>query len=351
MRCTRLPFTTGLLGARLALTLGAALVAALPAQAQPTSPTIERIKSRGYVTCGASQGVPGLSRPDEKGYYRGFDADFCRVFAAAILGDREKARYVPLNAGQRFLALQTGEIDVLPRTSTITYSRDMAVRFVSIYQYDGDAVLVRKKDNIKTGKELANRTVCLQGGGSLTENALLETEQEHKIKIKKVYFDSTIQARDAYFAGRCDGYITDGTAAAGQRATVAKNPDEHIMFRVGHLAEPNGLVIARGDDRLFDIVRWSFNALLWAETYGITAANVEQRAASGTAEERRVLGAAGFGKTIGLDDKWVFNIIKQVGNYGEIWDRNLGTQSPLKVPRGMNALWRNGGLMFPHPWD
>lgn len=339
---------------RCAALLGAGLAMwclASAAQAQPQSPALERIKTRGYVTCGASQGVPGLSRPDEKGYYRGFDSDICRAIAAAVLGDREKARYVPLNAGQRFLALQTGEIDVLPRTSTITYSRDMAVRFVQIYQYDGDAVLVRKKDNIKSGKDLNNKTVCLQGGGSLTENAILETEAEYKIKTKKVYFDSTLQARDAYFAGRCDAYITDGTAAAGQRATVAKNPDEHIMFKVGHMAEPNGLVIARGDDKLFDIARWTLNALIWAEAAGITSANVEQRAASGSAEDKRVLGAPGFGKVIGLDDKWVFNVIKQVGNYAEVWDRNLGKDSPLKVPRGLNALWRNGGLYHPFPWD
>lgn len=337
---------------RCAALLGAGLVAlcSMPV-AHAQSAVLDRIKSRGYVTCGASQGVPGLSRPDEKGYYRGFDSDMCRAFAAAVLGDREKARYVPLNAGQRFLALQTGEIDILPRTSTITYSRDMAVRFVQIYQYDGDAVLVRKKDNIKSGKDLSNKTVCLQGGGSLVENALLETEAENKIKTRKVYFDSTLQARDAYFAGRCDAYITDGTAAAGQRATVAKNPDEHIMFKVGHMAEPNGLVIARGDDKLFDIVRWTFNALIWAETAGITSVNVEQRAANGSAEERRVLGAPGFGKVIGLEDKWVFNVIKQVGNYAEVWDRNLGKDSPLKVPRGLNALWRNGGLYHPYPWD
>ena len=327
----------------------AALCLAPVASAQ--SAALDRIKTRGYVTCGASQGVPGLSRPDEKGYYRGFDSDICRAFAAAILGDREKARYVPLNAGQRFLALQTGEIDILPRTSTITYSRDMAVRFVQIYQYDSDAVLVRKKDKIKSSKDLNNKTVCLQGGGSLTENAILETEAEYKIKIKKVYFDSTLQARDAYFAGRCDAYITDGTAAAGQRATVAKNPDEHLMFTVGHMAEPNGLVIARGDDKLFDITRWTLNALIWAEANGITADNVEQRAASGSAEEKRVLGGAGFGKIIGLDDKWVFNVIKQVGNYAEVWDRNLGKDSPLKVARGLNALWRNGGLYHPYPWD
>lgn len=327
----------------------AVLCGASAAQAQ--SATLDRIKSRGYVTCGASQGVPGLSRPDEKGYYRGFDSDICRAFAAAILGDREKARYVPLNAGQRFLALQTGEIDILPRTSTITYSRDMAVRFVQIYQYDGDAVLVRKKDNIKTGKDLNNKTVCLQGGGSLTENALLETEAEYKVKIKKVYFDSTIQARDAYFAGRCDGYITDGTAAAGARATVAKNPDEHIFFRVGHMAEPNGVVIARGDDKLFDIVRWTLNALVWAEAQGITSANVERLAAGGSPEQKRVLGGTGFGKTIGLADKWVFNVIRQVGNYAELWDRNLGKDSPLKLSRGLNALWRDGGLYHPYPWD
>ena len=319
--------------------------------ASAQSATIDRIKSRGYVTCGASQGVPGLSRPDEKGYYRGFDSDICRSFAAAILGDREKTRYVPLNAGQRFLALQTGEIDILPRTSTITYSRDMAVRFVQIYQYDGDSILVRKKDGIKKAKDLNGKTLCLQGGGSLTENAVLETESEYKIKIKKVYFDSTIQARDAYFAGRCDGYITDGTAAAGARATVAKIPDEHALIRVGHMAEPNGVVIARGDDKLFDVVRWTLNALIWAEAQGVNAANVEQLATIGTPEQRRVLGGAGFGKVIGLEDKWVFNVIKQTGNYAEIWDRNLGKDSPLNVPRGLNALWRDGGLYHPYPWD
>ncbi|MCF8203511.1 MAG: transporter substrate-binding domain-containing protein [Methylotenera sp.] len=329
----------------------AVIAAALAQPAFAQSAVLDRIKSRGYVTCGASQGVPGLSRPDEKGYFRGFDTDICRSFAAAILGDREKARFVPLNAGQRFLALQTGEIDILPRTSTITYTRDMAVRFVQIYQYDGDAVLVRKKDNIKDGKGLNNKTVCLQGGGSLVENAILETEEHHKIKIKKVYFDSTTQARDAYLAGRCDAYVTDGTAAAAVRATVAKVPDDHLTFRVGEMAEPNGVVIARGDDKLFDIVRWTLNALIWAEARGITSANAEQRGRTGDAEDKRVLGGPGFGKPIGLDDKWVLNVIKQTGNYAEIWDRNLGDKSPMKLPRGMNALWKNGGLYHPYPWD
>lgn len=312
---------------------------------------VTKIKERGYVSCGASQGAPGLSRPDEKGYYRGFDSDICRTFASAILADKTKIRFVPLNAGQRFPALQTGEIDVLSRTSTITYSRDTAVRFVAMTLYDTDGVLVRKKDKITSTKMLNGKTICLQGGGSLTENAIIETEEEHKIKIKKVYFDSTVQARDAYFGGRCDGYVTDGTAAAGQRASVAKDPNEHDILKVGHAAEPNGVAIARGDDRLHDIVRWTVNALVWAEAHGITAANVDDKARNGKAEEKRVLGGIGFGKSLGLDDKWVYNVIKQNGNYAEIWDRNLGKESPLKIPRGLNALWKDGGLNFPYPWD
>ena len=329
---------------------GIAAIASIATVAEAQT-VVNKIKQRGYVTCGASQGAPGLSRPDEKGYYRGFDSDVCRAFASAMLGDKEKIRFVPLNAGQRFPALQTGEIDILSRTSTITYSRDTAVRFVSLTLYDTDGVMVRKKDKITSPKMLNGKTVCLQGGGSLTENAIIETEEQYKIKMKKVYFDSTIQARDAYFGGRCDAYVTDGTAAAGQRATVAKDPNEHDIIKVGHMAEPNGVAIARGDDRLHDIVRWTVNALVWAEAHGITAANVDEKAKAGNSEEMRVLGGQGFGKNIGLDDKWVYNIIKQNGNYAEVWDRNLGKDTALKIPRGLNALWKNGGLNYPYPWD
>ncbi|ODT21990.1 MAG: ABC transporter substrate-binding protein [Kaistia sp. SCN 65-12] len=313
---------------------------------------VNKIKQRGYVSCGASQGVPGLSRPDEKGYYRGFDSDICRTFAVAILGDKDKIRYVPLNAGQRFPALQTGEIDVLSRTSTITYSRDTVVRFVWINLYDTDGLLVRKADKITEPKQLDGKTVCLQGGGSLTEKAIEETEEEFNITMKKVYFDSTIQARDAFFGGRCDSYVTDGTAAAGQRASVAKNPDDYDIIKVGHAAEPNGVAIARGDDQLFDIVRWTMNALFWAELNGITSKNVDEKLKTGTAEVKRVLGGeAGLGKPLGLEDKWAYNVIKQMGNYAEIWDSNLGMKSPLKVERGLNALWKDGGLNYPFPWD
>lgn len=285
---------------------------------------VDRIRQRGFVSCGASQGVPGLSRPDEQGVWRGFDSDVCRAFAAAVFGDSTKIRFVPLNAAQRLPALQTGEIDVLSRTTTWTYTRDAAVRFVATTIYDNDAVLVRSSLNVRTARDLNGLSICLQSGGSLTEQALDEAEEEHGIRMRRVYFDSTIQARDTYFAGRCDGYVTDGLAAVGQRASVARSPNEHQIVYVGHSTEPNGVAIPRGDDRWFDIVRWSINALIWAEDKGITSANVDERARAGNAEVRRVLGLeAGFGRTLGLDDRWAYNIIKQIGNYGEIWDRNL----------------------------
>lgn len=334
-----------------AMALGlAGLVAS--AQGAGAQSVVGKIKERDYLSCGASQGVPGLSRPDEKGYYRGFDSDICRAFATAILGDKEKIRYVPLNAGQRFPALQTGEIDVLSRTSTITYSRDSVVRFVWITLYDTDGVLVRKADNITEPKLLDGKTICLQSGGSLTEKAIEETEEEFGITTKKVYYDTTVQARDAFFGGRCDSYVTDGTAAAGQRASVAKNPDDYDILKIGSAAEPNGVAVARGDDKLFDIVRWTVNALLWAELNGITSQNIDEKLASGGPDITRVLGGeAGFGKAMALDDKWAYNVIKQVGNYAEIWDRNLGKDSPLKVDRGLNKLWKDGGLNYPYPWE
>lgn len=335
--------------AAVSLSLSGAFLLAVSAEAQTV---VDRIKQRDYVTCGASQGVPGLSRPDEKGYYRGFDSDICRTFAVAILGDKDKIRYVPLNAGQRFTGLQTGEIDILSRTSTITYTRDTVVRFVWITLYDTDGLLVRKADNIKSEKELDGKTVCLQGGGSLTEKAIQETEEKYQITMKKVYFDSTIQARDAFFGGRCDSYVTDGTAAAGQRASVAKNPDDFDILKVGDAAEPNGVAIARGDDQLFDIVRWTVNVLVWAESNGVDSKNVDDKLKNGSAEIKRVLGQEpGFGKPLGLGDNWAYNVIKQMGNYAEIWDNNIGKNSPLKVERGLNALWKDGGLNYPFPLD
>lgn len=334
-----------------ALVAGAAFGLSTGASAQGI---LEKVKQRGYVSCGASQGVPGLSRPDEKGEWKGFDSDVCRAVAVAVLGDKNKARFVPLNAAQRLPAIQTGEIDVLSRTTTMTFTRDMAVRFVSLTIFDSDALLVPTRMNVKTAEDLNGLTVCLQGGGSLTEQALDEMEEEHPgVKMKRVYFDSTIQARDSYFAGRCDSYVTDGLAAWGQRASAAKNPDDHQVFYVGHSTEPNGVAIPRGDDKWFDITRYAVNVLIWAENEGITSANVDEvLRTTKKSDVKRVLGnEPGWGKIIGLDDKWAYNIVKQLGNYGEIWDRNLGKDTPIKAERKLNNLYHKGGLMFPVPFN
>ncbi|MBL8267152.1 transporter substrate-binding domain-containing protein [Steroidobacter sp.] len=332
--------------------VGAAALTGCGGPAQSTGGVVEKIKQRGYLSCGASQGVPGLSRPDEKGVWRGFDTDICRAFAVALFGDAQKIQFAPLNAAQRLPAVQTGEIDILSRTTTITFTRDLAMRFVAVTLYDSDAVIMRKSLGITKPEELGGRTVCMQGGGSLVENALDEMEQEAGIQLKRVYFDSTLTARDTYFAGRCDLYVTDGLAAKSQLATVAKNPDEHALMYIGSSVEPNGVAIARGDDRWFDIVRWTVNLLVWAEYNGITQANVDEKRKSGTKEQRRVLGEDGaFGRALGLTDDWAYQVIKQIGNYGEIWQRNLGSDTPIKAERRLNELYKQGGLQFPLPWD
>lgn len=328
--------------------LGAALLWAMASPVLAQS-VLDKVKARGYVNCSASQGVPGLSRPDEKGEWVGFDSDMCRAVVIAVFGDKTKARFTPLNAAQRLPALQTGEIDVLVRTTTVTFERDLGVRFVDKYLIDSDALLVKKALNIKSTQGLKNRTVCLQGGGSAVEKALDSLEKKHAIPMRRVYFDSTLQARDAYFAGRCDSYITDGLAAVGQRA-AARNPEEHDLIYSSQNKEALGIAVPRGDDRWFDIVRWSLNVLHWAEEQGVTQANVDEMLKSGSADVKKVLGAErGWGKKIGLDDKWAYNIIKQLGNYGEVFDRHLGKGSPLKAERGLNNNAENGGVMFAYP--
>lgn len=332
---------------------GLAALAAATALPAPTmaQTIVERIRARGFVQCGASTGVPGLSRADEQGVWRGIDSDICRAAAIALFGDRERIRFTPLVTAARLPALQTGEIDILSRTTTWTYSRDAAVRFVAATIYDGDAIMFRRRLNVRSLRDFDGATFCVTGGGGLPAQKLTAIEQQHQITLRRVVFENPTQARDAYMSGRCDAYITDGTAAAGARATIARNPEEHELIPVDNRPEPLGVAIPRGDDRWFDIVRWSIHALFWAEEHGITAANVEERARNGDREVRRVLGEEGFGRPLGLDDRWVLNIIRQLGNYGEIWDRNLGQGSPMRMERGRNALWRDGGLMFSPPWD
>jgi general L-amino acid transport system substrate-binding protein len=332
-------------GAALALAAGCA-----PAQKAERG-AIPRMIKRDYVTCGASQGITGLSRPDERGVWRGFDVDVCRAFAAALLGDADKIRFIPLNAAQRLPAVQTGEIDVLQRTTTVTFARDMAIRFVAVTQFDSDVLIFRKALGAADVRGLDGRTVCLQSGGSSADNTLTHVEAEEGIRFERVYFDSTITARDAYFSGRCDVYVTDGFLGASQVATVARHPSEHTLVYLDHLL-PQGVAIARGDDRWFDVVRWTVNLLIWAEQNGVTQANVDEKARTGSADVRRVLGGdPAFGRTIGLDQRWAYNVIKQVGNYGEIWERNLGAGTRIKADRRLNRSYKDGGLLFAFPWD
>lgn len=346
MRATTRGLRAPVLGGLAALAAWAGSPA--PAEAQSI---VERIRARGFVQCGASTGVPGLSRADEGGVWRGMDSDVCRAAAVAIFGDKDRIRFTPLVTAARLPALQTGEIDVLSRTTTWTYSRDAAVRFVTTTIYDGDAILYRKRLNVRSMRDFDGATFCVTGGGGLPAQKLTAIEETNRITLRRVVFENPTQARDAYMSGRCDAYITDGTAAAGARATIARNPDEHEMMPVDTRPEPLGIAVPRGDDRWFDIVRWSFFALLWAEERGITAANAEEMARTGDREVRRVLGEEGFGRPLGLDDRWVLNVIRQLGNYGEMWERNLGNGSPLRLARNRNALWRDGGLMISPPWD
>jgi general L-amino acid transport system substrate-binding protein len=338
---------------RAVLSLAGVMVAAAcaPGASQEERGAIARMKGRDYVTCGASQGITGLSRPDERGVWRGFDVDVCRAFATALLGDAQKIRFIPLNAAQRLPALQTGEIDVLSRTTTMTFTRDMAVRFVTVTQFDTDVLIFRKRLGAASPTDLNGRTVCLQSGGSSADNTLTRVEAEAKIRFERVYFDSTITARDAYFSGRCDVYVTDGFLGASQVATVARKPDDHALLYLDHLL-PQGVAIARGDDRWFDVVRWTVNLLIWAEQNGVTQANVDELRRSGPADVRRVLGAdPAFGRAIGLEPDWAYKVIKQVGNYGEIWERNLGAGTRIKADRRLNRPYKDGGLLFPYPWD
>lgn len=325
--------------------LALAVTLAIPAQAQQT---VDAIKQRDHVICGASQGTVGFGAPDDKGYWRGLDVEVCRAFAVALLGDKEKVRFVPLSGQQRVTALQTGEVDVLPRTTTWTLKRDangINFSFPDYYEYAG--FMVSKQLGVTAAKDLKGASVCVQTG-STTEVTLADVSKKLQLDIKPIVFDAVSATRQAFFSGRCDALITDASALASVRATMAKNPDDYIIFPANEKMEALTPSVRHGDDRWFDIVKWSFQALLMAEFLGITQANVDQMLASDDPDVKRFLGVEkGNGQALGLDEKWAYNIVKQLGNYAEIFDRNVGKDSPLKLDRGANRLYRDGGLMFP----
>lgn len=325
-----------------------ALSAALVAGTASAASTLETVKARGKVICASSTGTVGFGAPDEKGYWRGLDVETCRAVAVAIFNDKDKAEFVPLSGQQRIPALQTGEIDILPRTLTWTLQRDgNGLNFTTPNYYEFTGFMVPKSLGVTKVQDMKGAAVCVQTG-STTEVVVNDVSTEHKLELKTVVFDSIAATQQSFFSGRCDALITDAAALASVRATKAKSPDDYVIFPATPYMDALTPAVRHGDDQWMDIVNWAFQSLIAAEMFGITQANVDEKLKSNDPRVKRFLGVEpGNGKALGLDDKFSYNIVKQLGNYGEMFDRNLGKGSPLKLERGPNALYSNGGLMFP----
>jgi len=312
--------------------------------------TLDKVKKQGTLSCGVNTGLAGFSAPDDKGAWTGLDVDYCRAVAAAVLGDATKVRFVPTTAKERFTALQSGEIDVLSRNTTWTMGRDssLGLSFVGVNYYDGQGLMVKKSLNVKSAKELAGATVCVQTG-TTTELNLADYFRHNKMEYKPVVFEKPEETIAAYQAGRCDVYTTDASGLYAQRLQM-QQPDEHVVLPEIISKEPLGPSVRQGDSQWFTIVKWVHNALLNAEEAGVTKANVDQMLNSTNPDVRRILGKEGeFGKGIGLANDWAYQIIKQVGNYGELFEKNVGSGSRINIARGQNNLWTKGGLQYAPP--
>lgn len=312
--------------------------------------TLEAIKKNGFIKCGISDGLPGFSFADEKGNYSGIDVDVCRAIAAALFGDTTKLKYTPLTAKERLTALQSGEIDVLSRNTTWTSSRDSAqgLNFAGVTYYDGQGFLVNKKLGVNSAKNLDGATVCVQAG-TTTELNLSDYFRANKMKFTPITYDKSDESAKSLEAGRCDVLTSDQSQLYAQRIKLAK-PDEYVVLKEVISKEPLGPVVRHGDDDWFDIVKWTLYVMVNAEELGINSKNVEEMKKSTNPDVKRLLGVEGDkGKDFGLANDWMATVIKQVGNYGEIFERNVGKGSPLKIDRGLNALWNQGGLQYAPP--
>jgi general L-amino acid transport system substrate-binding protein len=321
------------------------------AGAAQAGPDLDAIKARGHVICGVGTGLAGFELADSQGKWKGLDVDLCRAVAAALFGDSEKVKYVPTTAQQRFTALQSKEVDLLSRTTTWTLTRDTALGFdfVAVNYYDGQGFMVPKKLGVKSAKELNGATVCVSPG-TTTELNLADYFRANKMNFKPVVIEKVDEIRQAFFSGRCDVYTTDASGLYATRAANAPKPDDYIILPEIISKEPLGPVVRHGDNQWGDIVRWSHFAMVEAEEYGITSKNVDEMLKSDNPTIKRILGVTpGMGKALGVDEKWVYNIIKQVGNYGESFERNIGMETPLKIERGQNALWTKGGQQYAMP--
>lgn len=313
--------------------------------------TLDAVKKKGFITIGVNGSLFGFGQPDEKGVWKGLDVDTGKAIAAAVFGDASKVKFVPLTAVQRFTALQSGEIDVLCRNATRILTRDtqLGLNFATVNYYDGQAFMVSKKLGIKSAKELGGATVCVLPGTTTEQNAA-DFFRSNKMEWKPVVIEQNAELAKAFFAGRCDCLTSDASQLAGVRA-VAPNPVEYIILPDVISKEPLAPAVRHGDDQWRDIVDFAVLAMINAEELGITSANVDEMLKSPDPSIQRFLGVtAGNGAALGLDEKFAYNIVKQVGNYGEVFERNVGVNSPLGLERGLNALYTNGGLMYSPPF-
>ncbi len=310
--------------------------------------TLDAVKAKGYVQCGVNTGLAGFSQPDSRGEWKGLDVDTCRAVAAAVFGDAKKVRYTPLTTQQRFTALQSGEVDVLARNTTWTITRDtsLGLNFAGVSFYDGQGFMVPKKLGVKSAKQLNGATICVQPG-TTTELNLADYFRANRMSFKPVVIDKLEEVNNAYFSGRCDVLTTDVSGLVSVRGSRAPNPDDHVILPEVISKEPLGPVVRHGDDRWFDIVKWSLNAMIEAEELGLTSKNIDQESSSTNPAIQRFVGAIGdIGKMMAIDNRWAYNIIKQVGNYGESFEANL---KPLGFERGVNELWTKGGILYAPP--
>ena len=334
---------------RIKLLAAGAAVLAIGASAQ--AGTLDDVRAQGFVQCGVSQGVPGFSNPDEAGVWSGIDVDVCRAVAAAIWGDADKVKYTPLTAKERFTALQSSEIDVLSRNTTWTLVRDTALGldFAGVNYYDGQGFMVRKDLGISSAMELDGASVCTNIG-TTTELNMADFFRTNGLSYEPVAFEKADEVVAAYDEGRCDAYTTDRSGLAAQRVKLA-DPSAHMILPETISKEPLGPVVRHGDNQWGDVVRWSLFAMLEAEEYGVNSGNVDDlRANTTNPVVKRLLGVEGnTGESLGLPNDWAYNIVKQVGNYAESYDRNVGPDTPVGLARGVNALWKDGGIQYPMP--
>ena len=319
------------------------------------SPTLQQIKAKGFVQCGVSQGLPGFSMSDEQGNWSGLDVDMCRALSAAIFGDADKVKYTPLSAKERFVALTSGEIDVLSRNTTWTLTRDakLGLTFAGVNYYDGQGFMVRKDSGIKSAMELNGASVCVNTG-TTTELNMADFFRSNGFDYEPVVFEKADEVRGAYDTGRCDVHTTDRSGLAAQRIRL-NNPDDHLVLPETISKEPLGPVVREGDEEWADIVAWTLYAQKEAEEYGLNSGNAGQMRSNPKSNPtiKRLLGVEGnTGEHLGLGNDWAYNVISMIGNYGEMYERHVGANTPLKLTRegSTNALWTKGGLHYPMPF-